>query len=89
MLSILPKRFEETRKRITKRLAKARAQRVEQDFPKLPDAADDTAVIHENPPLIYHGGLRDMDVIQQAFARYRENWCPNAKSYTLSKLSRL
>ena len=43
----------ETRKRITKRLAKERARNVvEQDFPKLADVADDTATIRDNPPLI-------------------------------------
>jgi len=71
----------ETRKRITKRLAKARARNVvEQDFPKLADAADDTVVIRDNPPLIYHwDGLRDMDAIRQAFARYRETLIPERR----------
>lgn len=71
----------ETRKRITKRLAKARARNVvEQDFPKLADVADDTAKIRDNPPLIYHwDGLRDMNAIQQAFARYRETLVPERR----------
>jgi len=71
----------ETRKRITKRLAKARARNVvEQDFPKLADVADDTATIRDNPPLIYHwDGLRDMNTIQQAFARYRETLVPERR----------
>ena len=71
----------ETRKRLTKRLAKARARNVvEQDFPKLADVADDRAAIRDNPPLIYHwDGLRDMNAIQQAFARYRETLVPERR----------
>lgn len=71
----------ETRKRITNRLAKARARNVvEQDFPKLADVADDRATIRDNPPLIYHwDGLRDMNAIQQAFVRYRETLVPERR----------
>ena len=68
---------EEVRKRIDKRLAKARERSVlEHDFPELATTAGLTPVIKESPPLIYHWHEHDSDEhfanVKQAFDRYRE-----------------
>jgi uncharacterized protein (DUF2252 family) len=70
-------RDEESRKRVQKRLAKARARSVlEHDFPELVHAGGLTPTIRENPPLIYHwretGHEEVMATLRKAFAAYRE-----------------
>jgi uncharacterized protein (DUF2252 family) len=67
----------ESRKRLRKRLAKARQNSVpEHDFPKLADTASENVTIKDNPPLIYHwkklGKDADTANIRTAFARYRD-----------------
>jgi Uncharacterized protein conserved in bacteria (DUF2252) len=67
----------EWRKRLRKRLAKARKNSVaEHDFPKLADTATENVTIKDNPPLIYHwkklGKDADNANIRMSFARYRE-----------------
>ena len=68
---------EEARKRLQKRLAKARQRSVlEHDFPELAHTTGLTATIKEDPPLIYHPrekGYEEMwAAFQKGFARYRE-----------------
>jgi uncharacterized protein (DUF2252 family) len=65
----------ESRKRLRKRMAKARKQNVvEHDFPKLTDTATDTFTIKDNAPLIYHRReLLNDENIRQGLARYRES----------------
>lgn len=65
----------ETRKRMEKRLEKARERSVlEHDFPQL--ALDDGAIpqIKDKPPLIYHLHENDeaMELVRKAFVGYRE-----------------
>lgn len=67
----------EGRKRLRKRLAKARRQNVvEHDFPKLAETASESVTIKDNPPLIYHwqelGKEEHIANIRKAFARYRD-----------------
>lgn len=67
----------ESKKRLRKRLAKARKQNImEHEFPKLADSANDSVTIKDNPPLIYHiheFRKRDLETnIRQGFALYRE-----------------
>ena len=67
----------ESRKRIEKRLEKARERTVhEHDFPELATRAGDQYVIKDNPPLIFHPfDLKDeavSAVVKRAFAQYRE-----------------
>jgi uncharacterized protein (DUF2252 family) len=67
----------ETRKRMQKRLAKARARSVlEHDFPELATTAGLGPTIKENPPLIFHWreqGHEELTAnVQQGFVRYRE-----------------
>ena len=67
----------ESRKRLRKRLAKARHNSVaEHEFPKLADTASENVTIKDNPPLIYHwkhlGKDADNANIRTAFARYRD-----------------
>ncbi len=64
------------RKRLQKRLAKARARSVvEHDFPKLADVVGQRPVIKDNPPLIFHWRTREhrqfFAEAQAAFAAYR------------------
>lgn len=66
-----------SRKRIRKRLAKAREQSVaEHEFPKLADTGSESVMIKDNPPLIYHWQestkSERLANIRQGFARYRE-----------------
>jgi len=68
----------EGRKRLRKRLAKARKQTVlEHDFPKLADTASESVTIKDNPPLIYHWHefrKREYEAnIRQGFARYLDS----------------
>ena len=67
----------EGRKRMRKRLAKARKQSVtEHDFPKLADTASEVVTIKDNPPLIYHWQKLGKDEyvanLRRGFARYRD-----------------
>jgi uncharacterized protein (DUF2252 family) len=67
----------ETRKRMRKRLAKARARSVlEHDFPELATTAGLGPTIKENPPLVFHWreqGHEELTAnVQQGFVRYRE-----------------
>ena len=68
---------EEARKRVQKRLAKARERSVlEHEFPELVTTAGLVPSIRENVPLIYHPreqAKADLDAhVQRAFAAYRE-----------------
>ena len=68
---------EETRKRMQKRLEKARERSVlEHEFPELATTSGMAPMIKENPPLIYHlrekGHEEQMKTVQRAFAHYRE-----------------
>ena len=68
---------EETRKRIRKRLAKARERSVlEHEFPELATTAGLGPTIKDNPPLIFHyqeqGNEEHAANFKKAFARYRE-----------------
>jgi uncharacterized protein (DUF2252 family) len=68
----------EGRKRLRKRLAKARKRTVlEHDFPKLADTATESVTIKDNPPLIYHWHefrRREYEAnVRQGFARYRDS----------------
>lgn len=68
---------DETKKRMQKRLAKARERSVaEHDFPELVTTSGITPTIKENPPLIFHqrevGANEHNAIIQKAFASYRE-----------------
>ena len=67
----------ESRKRLRKRLAKAQKRSVtEHDFPILADTANDSVMIRDNPPLIYHwqgnGKFDYAASVRQALARYRD-----------------
>jgi uncharacterized protein (DUF2252 family) len=67
----------EARKRLQKRLAKARERSVlEHEFPELVHQEDLAPSIKENPPLIFHwreqGREEFMAIVQRAFANYRE-----------------
>ncbi|MDB6111096.1 MAG: hypothetical protein JWR69_2846 [Pedosphaera sp.] len=69
----------QVRKRIQKRLAKARQQGVlEHDFPKLAEVVGRFPVIKDNPPLIYHwrekgrGQKEFFAGVEAAFRSYRE-----------------
>ncbi len=67
----------ESRKRIRKRLAKARKQTVaEHDFPVLADTSSESVTIKDNPPLIYHWHESTKSErianVREGFARYRE-----------------
>jgi uncharacterized protein (DUF2252 family) len=63
----------ETAKRMKKRLAKAKERSVlEHDFPELAVSTGVAATIRDNPPLIFHRHQQDTEVLQAAFARYRE-----------------
>jgi uncharacterized protein (DUF2252 family) len=66
------------RRRVKKRLVKAKAQSaLEYDFPKLADAASESPTIRENPPTIYHwhehGSDEFTENVRVLFARYRES----------------
>jgi uncharacterized protein (DUF2252 family) len=66
------------RRRIEQHLAAARHQSVaEHDFPRLARVVHRTAVIKDNPPLIYHGREQHHTElfahIHEAFARYRQS----------------
>lgn len=68
----------ETRQRVLKRSAAARARSVlEHDFPKLAAAAGQAPTIKDNPPLIYHlSGVakKDLDArARTAFTGYRDS----------------
>lgn len=68
---------EEARKRVQKRLAKAREHSVlEHDFPEMVNADGQEPTIKDSPPLIYHwrdpGNEKFMAGIRQTFAAYRE-----------------
>jgi uncharacterized protein (DUF2252 family) len=68
---------EEARKRMQKRLAKARERSVlEHEFPELVTTEGPTPTIKDNPPLIFHpqemGRVELMAAVQKNFARYRE-----------------
>ena len=70
-------RDEEARRRVQKRLAKARERSVlEHEFPELVTTAGLVPSIRENVPLIYHPreqAKADLDAhVQRAFAAYRE-----------------
>lgn len=80
---------EEIRARVKKRVEKARAQSaLEYDFPKLAASEDESALIRDNPPLIFH--LRDASkdefegAIRVAFARYR-NSLPDDRKVLLDR----
>jgi len=65
------------RRRLKKRVAKARQQTVEEhDFPKLAEVVGELPVIKDNPPLIYHWtDKRHVDFferVSKAFEHYRE-----------------
>jgi hypothetical protein len=67
----------EGRKRLRKRLTKARERNVtEHDFPKLADTSNESVIIRDNVPLIYHWhGLGEDEYaanIREGLARYRE-----------------
>jgi len=71
-------RDEEARKRMQKRLAKARERTVlEHEFPELAHTGGLAPAIKENPPLIFHlheqGHEEFTANAQRAFARYRES----------------
>ncbi len=66
----------QSRKRLQKRLAQARARSVaEHDFPKLTEVVGQRPVIKDNPPLIYHWRKQEhgrfFAEAQAAFAAYR------------------
>jgi uncharacterized protein (DUF2252 family) len=68
----------EARKRLRKRLDKARARSVtEHDFPVLAETANETVMIRENPPLIYHWHDEPKHEyaanVKEGFARYRDS----------------
>jgi uncharacterized protein (DUF2252 family) len=68
---------DEARKRVQKRLAKARERSVlEHEFPELATTAGLTPEIKDNPPLIFHlrekGHEEHAAIIHRAFAQYRE-----------------
>lgn len=68
---------EEARKRLQRRLAKAREHSIlEDEFPELVTTAGMAPSIKENPPLIYHWREKAHEElwanVQRAFARYRE-----------------
>jgi len=68
----------ESRKRLRKRLAKARKRSItEHDFPILADTASESVVIKDNPPLIYHWNELHKDEyitnIREAYALYRDS----------------
>src|SRR5262249_35960988 len=68
---------EEARKRVQKRLAKARGRSVvEHDFPELVQTNGMAPTIKENPPIIYHprhvGHEEHTENVKKAFANYRE-----------------
>ena len=68
----------EARKRVQKRLAKARQRSVlEHDFPELASTDGDAPTIRDNPPLIYHPReWEDGDfsaIFQKAYTGYRES----------------
>jgi len=68
---------EEGRKRLQKRIAKARQRTVlEHEFPELAHTGGLHPEIKENPPLIFHfheqGHEEQAATVQKAFARYRE-----------------
>jgi uncharacterized protein (DUF2252 family) len=68
---------EEARKRMQKRLAKARERSVlEHEFPELVTTEGLAPTIKDNPPLIFHpqemGRVELMAAVQKNFARYRE-----------------
>jgi uncharacterized protein (DUF2252 family) len=68
---------EEARKRMQKRLVKARERSVlEHEFPELVTTAGLAPTIKDNPPLIFHpqetGHAELMAAVQKNFARYRE-----------------
>jgi uncharacterized protein (DUF2252 family) len=68
---------EQIRHRVEKQLAVARRQSVaEHDFPRLVEVVRRTAVIKDNPPLIYHGRETHHTElfahVKEAFARYRQ-----------------
>ncbi len=69
---------EEARKRVQKRLAKARQRSVlEHEFPELVTTAGLAPAIKENPPLIFHPREQSREAhnanVQRGFARYRES----------------
>ncbi len=76
---LLPKVCEDQdyRRRLQKRLAKARSQSVaEHDFPKLAEVVGNLPVIKDNPPLIFHWPDKRHDEffarVSKAFARYQQ-----------------
>ncbi len=77
----------EGRKRLEKRLAKARARSVlEHDFPELVVGDGSSPLIKDNPPLIYHlkGNEGDLDLVHKAFAAYRET-LPEHRRFLLDR----
>src|SRR5262249_53338308 len=68
-------RDKEARKRMEKRLAKARERSVlEHDFPQLVMQNGSAPLIKDSPPLIYHIHENDeaMTLVRKAFVGYRE-----------------
>jgi uncharacterized protein (DUF2252 family) len=68
----------EARKRVQKRLAKARQRSVlEHDFPELVSTDGDSPTIRDNPPLIYHPRAWEHGdfsaIFQKAYTGYRES----------------
>ncbi|OAI41350.1 hypothetical protein AYO40_03270 [Planctomycetaceae bacterium SCGC AG-212-D15] len=68
---------EDARKRVQKRLAKARERSVrEHEFPELATTVGIAPMIKENPPLIFHWREKGHEEftanVQRAFARYRD-----------------
>ncbi|WP_433963633.1 DUF2252 domain-containing protein [Tunturiibacter gelidiferens] len=76
---------EEGRRRVKKRVAKAREQSaLEHDFPKLAHEVGGSPMIRDNPPTIYHwrgesGRDEFHDRVREAIAQYRESLRPNAR----------
>jgi len=65
---------QEARQRLQRRLAKARRQSVlEHQFPELVTGPRARPIIKDNRPLIYHDPRQVPDVVQKAFAEYRES----------------
>jgi len=74
----------ETRKRMQKRLEKARERStLEHDFPELVTEAGVAPAIKENPPLIFHPreqGREEFDAtVRKAFSGYRESLSPHRR----------
>jgi len=75
---------EETRTRVKKRIAKARARTVaEHDFPKLVEQKGSTPLIKDNPPLIFHPTAKEAPGMKtqfsEQFTQYRDSLVPSIR----------